>query len=106
MENQPKAPKGNEQRWHIPSNRYVRTTAAATTIQPTASPPRDVHAHTRNPRETKPPEELHNMIAEKTTVNYNKCIAKYNKISSTHSLIPLYVELCSKHSIEEGDEQL
>eukprot|EP00957_Ditylum_brightwellii_P163537 12451607-Ditylum_brightwellii.AAC.1 len=56
MENQPRAPIGNEQRRHVPSNRYVRTPIARTTIQPTASPPRDVHPCTRNPHETKPPE--------------------------------------------------
>eukprot|EP00957_Ditylum_brightwellii_P089426 6809336-Ditylum_brightwellii.AAC.1 len=67
MENQPKAPKGNEQRRHMPSNGYVRMPTAATTIQPTASPPRDVHPCTCNPRTTKPPEELRNMTAEKTT---------------------------------------
>eukprot|EP00957_Ditylum_brightwellii_P049161 3730159-Ditylum_brightwellii.AAC.1 len=54
MENQPKAPKEDKQRRHIPSNRCVRTPAAPTTIQPTASPPRNVHPCTCNPHETKP----------------------------------------------------
>eukprot|EP00957_Ditylum_brightwellii_P161507 12297178-Ditylum_brightwellii.AAC.1 len=62
-----KAPIGNEQRRQIPSNRYVRTPTACTTIQPTASPPRDVHIRTRNPHEIKPPEELCKMTAGKTT---------------------------------------
>eukprot|EP00957_Ditylum_brightwellii_P196569 14977306-Ditylum_brightwellii.AAC.2 len=69
MENQPKAPKGNEQRRHIPSNRYIRTPTAPTAIQPTALPPRDIHPCTHNPRETKPPEQICNMTAEKTTIN-------------------------------------
>eukprot|EP00957_Ditylum_brightwellii_P090870 6919406-Ditylum_brightwellii.AAC.1 len=106
MENQPRAPIGNDQRRQVPSNRYVRTPAACTTIQPAASPPRDVHPRTCNPCETKQPEELHKMTAEKTTVNYTKCIAKYNQCSSTHSSIPLYVELRSEHLKMEGDEQL
>eukprot|EP00957_Ditylum_brightwellii_P000672 52859-Ditylum_brightwellii.AAC.1 len=49
MENQPKAPIGNEQRRKIPSNRYIRTPTSHTTIQPAASPPRDVHPCTCNP---------------------------------------------------------
>eukprot|EP00957_Ditylum_brightwellii_P211607 15366372-Ditylum_brightwellii.AAC.1 len=73
---------------HIPSNRYVRTPTAATTIQHTASPPRDLHPLTCNPCETKPPEELRSMTAEKTTINYTKCIVKYNQFPSTHSSIP------------------
>eukprot|EP00957_Ditylum_brightwellii_P121646 9277167-Ditylum_brightwellii.AAC.1 len=82
------------------------TPTTCTTIQPTASPPRDVHPCTYNPCETKPPEDLHKMTAEKTTVNCTKCIAKYNQLSSTHSSIPLYVELRSEHLKVEGDEQL
>eukprot|EP00957_Ditylum_brightwellii_P090002 6854704-Ditylum_brightwellii.AAC.1 len=67
MENLSKVPKGDEQRRYIPSNRYIRTPTAGATTQPTSSPPRDVHPHSCNLHETKPPEQLHNMTAEKTT---------------------------------------
>eukprot|EP00957_Ditylum_brightwellii_P137723 10499414-Ditylum_brightwellii.AAC.1 len=106
MENQPKAPNKDKQRRHRPTNRYVRTPTAPTTTQPTASPPRDVYPCAPNPHETKPPEKLHTMTAEETTINYIKCIAKYNQFCSTHSSIPHYVELYSEHLIKEGDEQL
>ena len=101
MDNQPNAPKEDEQSSSRPVNRYIRTPTASTTTQSTSSVPGQ-----NQPRETKPPEKLQSMIAEKTTENYTKCIAKYNKFSQTHSSIPVYVMLRKEHLLKEGDEQL
>ena len=101
MDNQPNTPKEDEQSSSRPVNRYIRTPTASTTTQSTSSV-----TGQNQPRETKPPEKLRSMIAEKTTENYTKCIAKYNKFSQTHSSIPVYVMLCKENLLKEGDEQL
>ena len=101
MDNQPNTPKEDEQSSSRPVNRYIRTPTASTTTQSTSSV-----TGQNQPREMKPPEKLRSMIAEKTTENYTKCIAKYNKFSQTHSSIPVYVMLRKEHLLKEGDEQL
>ena len=45
-------------------------------------------------------------IAEKTTENYTRCIAKFNKFAATNARVPVYAELRKDHLLEKGDEQL
>eukprot|EP00957_Ditylum_brightwellii_P158937 12097197-Ditylum_brightwellii.AAC.1 len=73
MDNQPNTPKEDEQSGSRPVSKYIRTPTAPTTTQTTSS----VTGHNQL-CETNPPEKLQRMIAEKTTENYTKCIAKYN----------------------------
>eukprot|EP00957_Ditylum_brightwellii_P051472 3902009-Ditylum_brightwellii.AAC.1 len=90
MDNEPNTPKDDEQIGSRP-----------TITQTTSSVPRH-----NQPCETKPPEKLRSMTAGKTTENYTKCIAKYNKFSNIHSSISVYLMLHKEHLLKEGDEQL
>eukprot|EP00957_Ditylum_brightwellii_P021883 1650227-Ditylum_brightwellii.AAC.1 len=79
LDNQPNAPKEDEQSGSRPVNKHIRTPTAPTTTTTTFLVP----GHNQ-PREAKPPEKLRSMITDKTNENYTKCIAKYNKFSQTH----------------------